>query len=377
MEKQYLFWQTYLNLEKELLELSKYIFITDRKSNSQSSHQLDTYSPHIADLLVRCCVEIEAISKDLYFQNGGSTSISQSQCFFDTVCLRYLDSIWGLQNKIIHVVSSSFDLELEENKSIKPLLKCDKRSKSLWIKNYQAVKHDRYNSIHKGTIKALIQAMAALYLLNIYNRNIKLTFRYNELSKLDYSFGSSVFSIEKPTQEHIVNVINGIGKNEVLHSYSSPYILKYTKQTYKELLNASIEIKPKIVEFLNKQKEFRDPNFASILQKRLSEFKGVTGFVIFEELFKYRINNEIPSSLPFLERKKQFVSSTWWSSKLRTMNKHLLEHELNENNIQDEIDLAGHYMGMEVANSFEAKRISIGFNTGMCELVLDRGDVCY
>ena len=56
MEKSDIFWQTYLNLEKETIELSKYIFFTDVKLISGSSgivtqpcnSQLETFSPHIA-----------------------------------------------------------------------------------------------------------------------------------------------------------------------------------------------------------------------------------------------------------------------------------------------------------------------------------------
>ena len=80
MKKSDIFWQTYLNLEKEAIELSKYIFFTDVKLISGSNgivtqpcnSQLETFSPHIADLLVRCCVQIEAISKELYFDIGGA-----------------------------------------------------------------------------------------------------------------------------------------------------------------------------------------------------------------------------------------------------------------------------------------------------------------
>ena len=80
MKKSDIFWQTYLNLEKEAIEVSKYIFFTDEvlvngKGGivAQSCNtQLETFSPHIADLLVRCCVQIEAISKELYFDNGGT-----------------------------------------------------------------------------------------------------------------------------------------------------------------------------------------------------------------------------------------------------------------------------------------------------------------
>lgn len=78
MNKKDIFWQTYLNLEKEVIEVSKYIFITDevtirtdgKETPISCDSQLRVFSPHIADLLVRCCVQIEALSKELYYNNG-------------------------------------------------------------------------------------------------------------------------------------------------------------------------------------------------------------------------------------------------------------------------------------------------------------------
>ena len=61
MNKSDIFWQTYLNLEKEMIEVSRYIFITDeitvRHNGTETTQsydaQLNTFSPHLADLLVQ------------------------------------------------------------------------------------------------------------------------------------------------------------------------------------------------------------------------------------------------------------------------------------------------------------------------------------
>ncbi len=71
MKKSDIFWQTYLSLEKEFINVSNFIFITDeitthehgKEITKQCNSQLETFSPYIADLLIRCCVQIEAISK--------------------------------------------------------------------------------------------------------------------------------------------------------------------------------------------------------------------------------------------------------------------------------------------------------------------------
>lgn len=113
MNKSDIFWQTYLNLEKEVIEVSRYIFITDeitvRKDGAETTQaydaQLNTFSPHLADLLVRCCVQIEAISKELYHANGGTKPRGDKTLFFDEDCLKLIDMKWATHNKRVLVVA--------------------------------------------------------------------------------------------------------------------------------------------------------------------------------------------------------------------------------------------------------------------------------
>lgn len=84
-----LYWPVYRNLEKEFLKLADYIHFSD--------DQLGTYSMFIADLIVRCSVEIEALSKELYCMFGGNMSPTDLQgnardLYFDTDCLDLLMS---------------------------------------------------------------------------------------------------------------------------------------------------------------------------------------------------------------------------------------------------------------------------------------------
>ena len=179
MKKSDIFWQTYLNLEKEAIELSKYIFFTDEVQISSNgnisvqpySSQLETFSPYIADLLVRCCVQIEAISKELYFENGGTKSRGDTNLYFDEDCLKLIDRKWQTHNKIVMVVAPFFNLKKDENRILKPLNKAHERQGTYWEKAYQAVKHNRFLFLQKGNVKAFLQALAALYLLNLYYRN--------------------------------------------------------------------------------------------------------------------------------------------------------------------------------------------------------------
>lgn len=59
---------------------------------------------HIADLIVRCSIEIEAISKELYLQIGGNPSPvnntgDKRDLYFDTDCLDLLEKQWSLSKK--------------------------------------------------------------------------------------------------------------------------------------------------------------------------------------------------------------------------------------------------------------------------------------
>lgn len=383
MKKSDIFWQTYLNLEKELLNISKYIYITDEKFVNHISHkcntQLESFSPFIADLIIRTCIEIEAISKELYFEFGGTKKIGATDLFFDEDCLRLIDIKCHSHKKIVVISCASFNITKDENKFFKPLKEAHKRKGTDWEKAYQALKHDRYFSMCYGTIKNLLHAMGALYLLNLYYRNIKLTSKYLEVSNLNFSFGSSIFSIKRPNDRYVIDVINGKEFNELLTSEESPLILKFTDQIYHDLIEINKNIKKKLTDFLQQQPEFNEPEFCNIVEKGINREKLNPNekFFILRELCKYRLNKKIPNTLTFEKRKSLFIKSDEWNAKIRQKNKHLLENQLTEQNIQAEIDQAGILTGIELELRFDALRQQKAFNEGYCELVLDKGDIKY
>lgn len=187
------FWPVYKNLEEEVLQLAKYINFSD--------DQLKVYSMHIADLIVRIVVEIEALSKELYKRNGGpavfDTSGVERDLYFDTDCLDYLNNEWEICNREIIISCSKFNFS-DSYRTIKPLKKANKRgtSSSNWNKAYQAVKHDRHNNLSKGNIENLIYALGALYILNIYYLEEMSEFKVDITSNdsFDNRIGSDVFA---------------------------------------------------------------------------------------------------------------------------------------------------------------------------------------
>jgi len=185
-----LFWHVYQNLEKELLEIGDTVLVVD--------NQLDVYSVRIAELLVRTCVEIESIAKELYFANGGLKSREQHP-YFDRDCLGYLNEKWLLSKKKVFLSCATFFIKDEAMLEMIPLEKGNhfKTDISEWMDAYQSVKHDRMNNIKKGNIRYLIQAMAALFLLNVYMKDQIVTLGKDiNGENVDWGLGSKVFSVK-------------------------------------------------------------------------------------------------------------------------------------------------------------------------------------
>ena len=374
MKKSDIFWQTYLNLEKEAIEVSKYIFFTDEvlvngKGGivAQSCNtQLETFSPHIADLLVRCCVQIESISKELYFDNGGTKARGDSSILFDEDCLKLIDIKWQTHNKTVMVVAPFFNFVKDENRILKPLKEAHKRQGTYWEKAYQAVKHDRYSSLHKGNVKAFIHALAALYLLNLYYRNDSWVTKYQDISKLDYSMGSAIFTVKPPVA------------NQLWHGNSptiteSPYVVSYQDADYQRIEEMQMKEEQALNDYWINQPELREPAFQAQLQEAVEREKKDPHQRVMHiwELAKYRLNKKIPNTLTFEERKVCLINSKEWNGWINQHNKHLSADELTEDNIQKEIDSVGIRWGMEIMKSFQKLEwLPIALNSEICNIYI-------
>lgn len=374
MKKSDIFWQTYLNLEKEAIKVSKYIFFTDEvlvngKGGivAQSCNtQFETFSPHIADLLVRCCVQIEAISKELYFDNGGTKARGDSSILFDEDCLKLIDIKWQTHNKTVMVVAPFFNFVKDENRILKPLKEAHKRQGTYWEKAYQAVKHDRYSSLHKGNVKAFIHALAALYLLNLYYRNDSWVTKYQDISKLDYSMGSAIFTVKPPVA------------NQLWHGNSptiteSPYVVSYQDADYQRIEEMQRKEEQALNDYWINQPELREPAFQAQLQEAVEREKKDPHQRVMHiwELAKYRLNKKIPNTLTFEERKVCLINSKEWNGWINQHNKHLSADELTEDNIQKEIDSVGIRWGMEIMKSFQKLEwLPIALNSEICNIYI-------
>lgn len=224
-----LYWQVFKNIEREFLQLADIIHIDDK--------QLGVYSMKIADLLIRTAIEIEAISKDLYLSNAGVV-VPDEEMYFDTVCIRHLDSLWNLDKKVVYIVNPNLFLEQETNKILTPLHKASKRGTSsvLWNRAYQAVKHNRIKELEKGNIKNLLSALSALYILNLYYKNPKIDKVSQEQARnVDSNFGSELFAVKT----HFPNGLSSDGTYPKKADYDECiYIFDYEAESKKNAIDA-------------------------------------------------------------------------------------------------------------------------------------------
>lgn len=233
------YWTVYKNIEKELIDLSNLIHIDDK--------QIEIYSVKIAELLLRTAVEVESISKTLYFQNGG-TKPDDIDLFFDTDCIDLLENIWLLSKKQVYVSAPNFYFTLPDNQVLTPLKKANKRgsSSSDWQRAYQAIKHNRVTSLPKANLKHLIRAMAALYILNLYYKNNSYLLDKDSVgTNFDNTLGSSIFSVKL----HInTSVSVGVVYSKKTDFDECVYLLKPTDETRDALQQKLIEINEKTTE---------------------------------------------------------------------------------------------------------------------------------
>lgn len=374
MNKPDIFWQTYLNLEQEVKEVAKYVFIADTVNVHRNGQevtvgceaQIYTFSPHIADLLIRCCVQIEAISKELYHANGGIKPRGDNTIFFDEDCLKLIDQKWSTHEKKVLVVAPFFNLTKDENRILRPLKDAHKRSGIYWAKAYQAVKHDRIASIQYGNVKALLQAMAALFLLNLYYKKDNLLLKYKEIDNHGYGMGSSLFSVMPPATNQL-----WYGNNPIMSE--SPYVVKYKDSDYKEIERLRQYDSNALNKYWQQQPELNEPAFIQIIQSEEKKKKTDPNHRIMYiwELAKYRLKKQLPSTLPFDERKSRFLKSEAWNCQTNQNNKHLSPDAITPEDIDKEIESVGTSWGIDIEHRYNTlKWVYFAINDAMCEVYI-------
>lgn len=158
---------SYHKLEQELEALSYDIHICDE--------QLEVYSTHIADMILRACMDIEAISKILCNKKNPDRHNYHSK--FDHQCLQELNFykdctllIMPTQNVTENKLRIYFPFDKSDNDGSKDVYQ--------WDIAYQNLKHNKTTGLTKyGNIKNLLYALSALFTLNCHlsDRDISST----------------------------------------------------------------------------------------------------------------------------------------------------------------------------------------------------------
>ncbi len=263
-----LYWPIYKSLEKEVIELSNQIHFDDQ--------QLTIYSVKISELLIRCSVEIEAISKELYSKLGGSKT--SNDLFFDTDCLQLLEEKWIISKKTIIISAPNFYFQDDNNRILTPLLDSNRRSKCDWKKAYQAVKHNRSASLTKGNIKNLLRALGALFILNVYYKNEEYDLkRDSNATTFPTNLGSDIFSIKLHKWVSYDGQYN-YKKNQDFDECI--YITKNTENSVEEFKEATKEMYNKQQILFNNHQKFID-------YKTTNKLENYTGQNIMLDILGY------------------------------------------------------------------------------------------
>lgn len=272
------FWPVYKNLEQEVLNLSKYIIFNDE--------QLNVYSLAIADLIIRASIDVESISKELYYRIGGEKNVvdndgNKRDLYFDTDCIELLKEKWEIDKKKISIATPNFFFEKVEHKCLTPLHKANKRGDSgcKWKRAYQALKHDRINSLKKASIENLISVMGALYILNVYYKEESMSLTENDV--FDNRLGSDIFSVAYSKQSGFrfslemddENISfpddNNITESVYLITYDLPSIKSLHENHVKDIQESIHRFckSPEISKYLNEHPQKKPINMNEICMK--------------------------------------------------------------------------------------------------------------
>ncbi len=238
-----IYWPIYKNLENEVVKLSYDIHIDD--------NQINVYSSKIIDLILRSAIEIESLSKELYYLNGGT----KKNIKFDEDALKYLSKNWTLNKKIVII---SYHNCFQSNRVIIPFLKeTVKYSKGItyvWNNAYQNLKHERNNNIHHGSVGNLFNILGALYILNVYYREEQFLLKGNKDDNIPLNLGSDLFSF-------ITHKWSSYRGNEYVKKDNFDeciYITKYTDKFRAEFHDLWTKEEKKMCDFLRNHKVIKE-----------------------------------------------------------------------------------------------------------------------
>lgn len=192
------YWNEYLYYEKEFISITDYIHLD--KSN------LNTYSFKLLEMLIGICSAIDRMFRKF-------TGLDDQNC-----------SIKDYKDSIINIENSFYNLEVRlinnDDIILKPFFEWEPSKNIDTLKfwtAYNSIKHDKNRGIINATFENVLNALGALYLLNIKNMdriyNINNSIYQNVPDEINNLFYVEGF-VKKCRQNLLYNKIIVEDKNE-------------------------------------------------------------------------------------------------------------------------------------------------------------------
>lgn len=284
------YWQIYSELEKELENIMYTIsFVREHRK---------VYSPRIAELIVRCGMQIESTIQSLYAQEHKNTS---SKINYKT-CIEFLNKKWDFSERYVIIQTDKIKSANNNAMFIPPFSQlvdkvatingkkhyCPKNSPNsfnvnvakgqrckayVWENAYNNLKHNFYNSIEEyGNIFNLILIMSTLYLLNIYwDPGLELTNIYNGISVMKHT------DITKSKVFSVLFLDCFVDNGSMILDYPHKNITSFGNYSFLNIQNIGL--------FRNKVHELLGDNWEEVT----------------DDYTKYKVPKEITQLLPLLE----------------------------------------------------------------------------
>lgn len=145
-----IYWKHYIVLEEDFMNTLRYVELQQDNFN--------TYSVEFNKLLQSICSEFDVVCKEICkLYDTTKNNIKE----YAEVILRKFEN---LTNEVINLRGdNSFFLKPLENWIVNPEYKSPQ-----WWHDYNSVKHDRANNFRKANMGNVLEALASLYLIEMY-----------------------------------------------------------------------------------------------------------------------------------------------------------------------------------------------------------------
>lgn len=211
MKSNKVYFPVYKSIEEEVLKLATSIHFTDE--------QINVYSLKIADLILRASIELESLAKDIYRNEVKREPSSPGEC------INWLEENRKISKKSLSVVSQYFYFDTSFSPNFCPFnYKND--SDDDYYAQYNAIKHDRVKNLGKANINTLIRVLGALFILNVYYKDLKVSLNDDYTGeKFDRSGGSEIFNfLVYPSEEASMLIGNkGIELDSCIYKIEKHY----------------------------------------------------------------------------------------------------------------------------------------------------------